>query len=64
VIPIFVVRKSAVQFTGISSDSSIHSQILHKYTSIPVHSVGIANMNQQWWHDLAETVSQASAESA
>ena len=34
--PICVVRKSAVQFTGISSCSSIHLQILHEHTSSPV----------------------------
>lgn len=35
---ICIVRKSAVEFTGFNSGISIHLQILHEYTSSPVHS--------------------------
>jgi hypothetical protein len=49
--PIYVVRKSAVQFTGIINSSLIH------FTNIPAaqfSSVGIANTSQHQWCDPAE----------
>ena len=60
--PICVVRKSAVQFTEISRCSSIHLQTLHGTPPVPFGSVRIANMNQQWWYNLAaETARHKSA---
>jgi hypothetical protein len=45
--PVCAVRKSAVQFTETAAANT--SQIYQWFSS-----VGIANKNQQWWHDLAE----------
>jgi hypothetical protein len=40
----------------VSSGSSIHAQTLHRYTqAVQFNRVGITSVNQQWWHDLAET---------
>jgi len=51
--PVCVVRKSGVQFTGISKQQPLaNTTQIHQQSSSVVRT---ANMKQQGWHDPAET---------